>query len=293
MKRNAKIVLLIAMVLCVTALFVACNKNEKPAGYQLPATQFNQTYVALDSSQANTALTAIKSTAGSVMPYGENYKIFGTMTASGAGYSVETLLDAIIGVDAENKTVLSGYSETKTMGIQSKGYVYVKDNKMYTNVSAMGNTAKFYTDFTDSETSPYSAQMFDGYLGMITKLENLDGVTVSKAESNGVTHYKFNFDESFIPLSASHCVIAVFNDFSVYVTMDGDRVTGMKVSIDYSFKFTDEYINSLSEEAATYLKGNFPVITNLEIAKTETAPTFPDDLDTYPSEKEFSESYDE
>ena len=88
-------------------------------------------------------------------------------------------------------------------------------------------------------------------------------------------------------------MIAVFNDFSVYVTMDGDRVTGMKVSIDYSFKFTDEYINSLSEEAATYLKGNFPVITNLEIAKTETAPTYPDDLDTYPSEKEFSESYDE
>lgn len=293
MKRNAKIVLLIAMVLCVTALFVACNKNEKPAGYQLPATQFNQTYVALDSSQANTALTTIKSASGSVMPYGENYKIFGTMTVSDAGYSVETLLDAIIGVDAENKTVLSGYSETKTMGIQSKGYVYVKDNKMYTNVSAMGNTAKFYTDFTDSETSPYSAQMFDGYLSMITKLENLDGVTVSKAESNGVTHYKFNFDESFIPLSASQCVIAVFNDFSVYVTMDGDRVTGMKVSIDYSFKFTDEYINSLSEEAATYLKGNFPVITNLEIAKTETAPTFPDDLDTYPSEKEFSESYDE
>ena len=186
MKRNAKIVLLIAMVLCVTALFVACNKNEKPAGYQLPATQFNQTYVALDSSQANTALTTIKSASGSVMPYGENYKIFGTMTASGAGYSVETLLDAIIGVDAENKTVLSGYSETKTMGIQSKGYVYVKDNKMYTNVSAMGNTAKFYTDFTDSETSPYSAQMFDGYLGMITKLENLDGVTVSKRRATAL-----------------------------------------------------------------------------------------------------------
>lgn len=289
MKRISKIILIIALVLCFTSVFTACNKDKEDDGYKLPASQFNNSYVALDSNQANTALNSIKSlSVSSVIPDGCYYNIFGTMTTSSSGFSATSLLDATIGIDSENKTVLSGYVEAKTLGIVSKGNVYIKDGKMYTNVSAMGQTAKFYSSFSESENSPYSAQMFDSYLETVTSLENLDGVTVSTAQTNDGVQYKFTFNASFIELSSEYCIVDSFNDFSIFVSVNNENtITAMKINVDYSFKFTEEYINSLSEEASAYLKGAFPVKTNFEIVSTTKVPTFPDDLDTYMSEEEF------
>ena len=127
MKKYLKTILLIVLVLSITIAFAACDKNakgnEKP--YKLPASQFNQTYKALNAEDANNVLNVLKVASDSeAIKANENFRIFGTMNVNTDGTPITTLIDAIMGVDEKGGTLLSGYNETSAMGFKAKGNIF-------------------------------------------------------------------------------------------------------------------------------------------------------------------------
>ena len=300
MKKYLKTVLLIVLVLSITIAFAACDKGDKgdEKSYKLPASQFNQTYTALNAEEANDVLNALKVASDSeAIKANENFRVFGTMNVNTDGTPITTLIDAIMGVDKNGGTLLSGYNETSAMGFKAKGNIYITDNKMYFNVSSMGQTAKTYEAFSETQSSPYSAEMFDGYLDMIKNLENLEGVTVSAAKVGDELQYKFSFDKSFLEIKElqEYCELVNFKDFTLFLALNADNtVKGMKISLDYSYKFSESYIKSVEEtwgkEYADTLKIAMSMKLNFEISRTDSKPTFPNDLGTYVKASEYDET---
>ena len=297
MKNTTKILLLVILILSLALVFTACGKKDNSTPYKLPSTQFNQTYTALDAEDANNALTVLKaSISDEAIGASTNYGIFGTMVLTTEGTPVTTIVDAVVGVDEKGGTLLSGYTETSITGFKAKGNMYVKDGKIYSDMSAMGQKSKTYLPFADAADSPYSKEMFDSYLEMIKKFENLEGVTLSAAKVGDELQYKFSFDKSILEAKEikANFELVKYNDFSLYLWLDQDNtVKGMRVSIDYAYKYTDKFIQEIikeygAEAAADYID-TMAMKLNFEIAKTDKTPTFPNDLDTYVLEQEIGD----